>query len=96
MPKTRQIQHVVRVSNTFPTRESLRSRLHDPGRGEDFIGEAQACVVGVGFNEGVEEGDGVFDRAGEGGGGVLGGCCCHYLRGGRGLVKELFGAVSFT
>jgi hypothetical protein len=52
--------------------------LHDTLCGEDFITEAEADVVGVGFNEGVEEGNEVFDWSWERGGGVLGCCGRHF------------------
>jgi hypothetical protein len=49
------------MPSTFPTRESLRSGMHDPVCSEDFIGEAEAYVVVMGFGESVEEGDEIFD-----------------------------------
>lgn len=73
---------IARGKHTLPARGSLRSRFHDPVCGEDFVGEALADVVGVGLDEGVEEGDEVFDWVGEGGGGPL--RCC-----GRHCVVEL-------
>jgi hypothetical protein len=43
-------------------RISVCSGLQISVSGEDFMSEAQACVVGVGLDEGVEEGGKVFDR----------------------------------
>lgn len=54
------------MSSTFPTLESLHSRLHDPVCNEDFICGAEADVVGVGLDEGAEEGEEGFEGRWEG------------------------------